>query len=200
MRRREPPPSLTARQKVAIFNDTAMAASEAVDLSDDAFTFELIMRHGVRAPALLAADFGPLRLLDAGVEECSSLRRLGFSALHLCSEDFAREVAAAFGADAVVDTFLVSSEDAVVLAGEEACRTLGVTLERLLGLCAGAPSEAFAVLQQTYAPDALEAVRTRTLLDTGLRGPQLKRTGYQLAAASKSQGTSDELAKLGYGV
>lgn len=198
MRRRELSPSLTARQKVAIFNDTAMPASEAVDLSDNAVSFELMMRHGVRACALLAADFGPLRLLDAGAEECASLRRLGFTSLHLCSEDFSREVAAAFGADAVVDTFLVSPEDAVVVAGEAVCHTLGVTLERLLGLCAGAPSEAFAVLQQTYAPDALEAVRTRTLLDTGLRGPQLKRAGYQLAGAAKSQGTPDELAKLGF--
>lgn len=197
MRRREPAPPLSVRQKVTLFHNTAMPASAAAELRDEEVTYEVLSRHGVRAPALVAAGFGPLRLKEAGMPDATSLRRMGFSALHLCDETLASEAIAAFGADEVVGAFVASPEDAVAIAGEEAAKMLDVTVPSLLELCAGSPQEALAVLQQVLSPDALAGVSRKLLLDTGLRAPQLKRAGYTLALLTKTPGTPEELAKLG---
>ncbi len=53
---------------------------------------------------------------------------------------------------------------------------------QLLPVCVGLPSEAHAVLQQTDLQQPLEGVSGTTLLDTGLRAPQLRALGIDPAA------------------
>ena len=110
----------------------------------------------------------------------------------------ASDAAAAFGAEDVVTTFVQSPEDAVTVASEECCEILGLGLEQLLDICAGAPLEASAVLEQTFSTSALTNVHTKTLLNTGLRAQQLRRIGYGLSAVAASVGTGEEVSKFGF--
>ena len=99
----------------------------------------------------------------------------------------------------MVQAFLVSPQDAVALSGSEAVTTLGIENDQLLEACAGAPAEALEVLRQSTSAAPLRGVRASTLLDTGLRAPQLKQLGYTLASVRELTGLSSEvLAKFGY--
>ena len=103
----------------------------------------------------------------------AKLARLGIDALHLDDAAFAREACALYGAPALVDTFCTTIDDAIALAGSEAIDILGVSVEKLLQLCAGSPKAAAAVLAAEEAR-GLAGVRAETLLDTGLRAKTLK--------------------------
>lgn len=192
---------LTLKQRLCLFHNTAVTAEEALALEDDRLTGAFLVEKGVKASNIAAAGLGPVALHAMGVSDAQMLRAIGFTALYLADSVFASEANSSFGSKSVIDAFLISASDAVCLAGSDAVTILGVTTQQLMEACAGAPTEAGAVLQQTAGGTALQGVQPTTLLDTGLRRPKLMELGYSLTAVVKQTGaTHIHLAKLGFGL
>ena len=184
---------------MTLFKGTTLNNEQAFGLGDDDITFDLLVRHGVKALNILTAGVRLVELKRRGVDDVKKMRRLGFDALHLVDPVVCDDAMAAYGAKAMIEGFLVAPQDAVALAGSEAMVLLGLTTEQLLGVCAGAPTEAQAVLEQTSERNALVGVKASTLLDTGLRAPQLKALGHPLAACNALLGVDPhKLSKLGF--
>jgi hypothetical protein len=187
------------RGRLAIFHGSSVGAEEALGLEDSAITFDLLMRHGVKAVNLMAAGVGPTSLKARGAHAPQQLRQLGFDALHLCDPDFCNEASMAYGARPVASAFLATANDAVALAGTEAMHILDLQSKDLLAHCAGFPGEAVAVLQQLTPGTSLQDVPATLLLDAGLRAGSLKQCGYGLAGVvTQVDPTGLELSKLGY--
>lgn len=190
---------LTTRQKLTLFHGSGLSAEAALGTEDDQITFELMLANGVKALNICTAGIRPLALKQFGVTQASQLRRLGFDALHLVDPIWCQEASAAHGAADVIQAFLVSPQDAVSLAGTEAVTALNLSMQQLLEACAGAPTEAIAVISQSTDAAPLTGVNATTLLDTGLRAPQLKQLGYSLSNARELTGlTGDHIAKFGF--
>lgn len=190
---------LTTRQKLTLFHGSGLSAETALCTPDSDITFELMLTKGVKALNICTAGIRPLALKQFGVTEASQLRRLGFDALHLVDPVWCQEASAAHGAADVIKAFLVSAQDAVALSGTEAAVALDVSMEQLLEVCAGAPTEAKSVLSQSVDAAPLNGVSVTTLLDTGLRAPQLRQLGYNLSHVVDMRGvTSDHIAKFGF--
>ncbi len=192
---------LNIRQRLALFHGTSVSAETALQFSDSEINAEFLRQGGVTVNNMTAAGVGPLLLKRMGVESASDLRDIGFDALHLSDTKFATEATSAYGADSVVDVFLQSASDAVAVAGSDAMDILGVSAQKLLEVCAGAPVEAQAVLQQLPSGKGLVGVSANTLLDSGLRKGSLMQVGYSLSVvASQTSASADALQKLGFGV
>jgi hypothetical protein len=146
-----------------------------------------MVKAGVRAENLIASELGLRFFFDHGVTTPAKLARLGVDALHFNDPAFVREACALYGAPALVETFCTTVDDAVALAGTEAFDTLGLGVEQLLGLCAGSPKAAAAVLAAEEAR-GLAGVRADTLLDTGLRAGTLKSLGIGLLQVAELEG------------
>ena len=199
MRPAAPCEVLTPKQRLYLFHETSCSAEEALAFEEADITLDLLIAKGVHARNMSVAGVGPSLLKRMGCEDCATLRSLGFDALHLADVKFATEANAMYGARAVVKVFLACASDAVSVAGTAAANILGIHARELLAACAGAPTEAHAVLQQLSPGVALEGVDARTLLDTGLRKAVLAELSYSLASvASQTNATAAELAKLGY--
>lgn len=197
--RRAPDGGLSTRQKLTLFHGSGMSAEAALGTPDDQINFDLMLTNGVKAINICTAGIRPMALKQLGVAQASQLRRLGFDALHLVDPVWCQEANAAFGAAEVIQAFLVSPQDAVSLSGSEAVATLNLSTEQLLEACAGAPTEAISVLQQSTDAAPLKGVRASTLLDTGLRAPQLKQLGYNLATVTAlSELSGDQIGKFGF--
>jgi hypothetical protein len=139
---------LTTKQRLCVFHNTELSAEKALALSEEDMNDTLLTSHAVKAENLAAAGVGPRTLKRMGVPDAASLRKMGFDSLYLTDSKFAAEANAAFGAEAVVDAFLMSASDAVAIAGSDAVGILGISTTDLLDACAGAPVEAASVLQQ----------------------------------------------------
>lgn len=198
--RKETTQSLDVKQRLTLFHNTSLSNADALGLDDDAINFDLLVRHGVTALNIATANVRILALKRRGVDDVTKLRRLGFDALHLVDPVLCADASAAYGAKAVIDCFLVAPQDAVALAGSDAVAILGLGNEELLAVCAGAPIEAFAVLEQhAGGPNPLAGVAATTLLDTGLRAPQLKTLGCTLVSCNGLVGVDGaKLGKLGF--
>lgn len=192
---------LSVRQKLTMFHGSGLTAEAVLGTSDEEINFDLMLKNAVTALNLTTAGVRPLELKRRGVTAATQLRRLGYDALHLVDPVTCNEASAAFGAVDVVQSFLCTPSDAVALAGSEAIATLGISVEQLLSVCAGAPTEALSVLQQATMQAPLRGVQVATLLDTGLRAPQLKQLGFGLPALRELAGvTGMELSKLGFAI
>ena len=178
---------LTQKQRMLLFHTTSLPVHERLTIPDAEINVALFLRIGARSVHLSSANLGPLALHARGVEDAATLRRLGFDSLSLVDRVFATEAAAAFGADAVKASFLLEPHDAVAVAGCDAVHILNLTVDDLVQLCAGAPLEATAVLQQS---SSVAGVTAQALLDSGLRGKQLHGLGIT-AAVLRAQGASD---------
>ncbi len=190
---------LSVRQKLTIFHSTGLSAEHVLGMEDDAINFELMLQSAVKALNLTTAGVRPLELRRRGASTAAHLRRLGYDALHLVDPVTCNEASAAFGATEVVESFLCTPSDAVALAGSEAVSTLGITVNQLLAACAGAPTEASSVLRQVTTEAPLKGVSATVLLDTGLRAPQLKQLGYNLASMRELLGLGGgDMLKLGF--
>ena len=150
-------------------------------------TYEDMVTAGVRAENLIASGLGLRFFHDAGVTSPAKLARLGVDALHLNDAAFAREACALYGAEALVHPFGTTIDDAIALAGTEAFEIMGLSVEKLLQLCAGSPKAAAAVLAAEEAR-GLTGVRADTLLDTGLRAGTLKSLGIGLLQVAELEG------------
>lgn len=197
--RKTPSGGLDVRQRLTLFNATALNAEQALALNEDEITYDFLLKNGVKALNISCAGIRPLAMKKFGVTEAQQLRRLGFDALHLVDPVFCNEANAAYGAAEVIAAFLNTAHDAVALAGSEAVTTLNLTTEQLLSACAGAPTEAITVIEQSKEQAVFRGVAARTILDTGLRAPQLKQLGYNLASFHELAGMgAAELSKLGF--
>ncbi|MEK9933950.1 MAG: hypothetical protein VW555_04495 [Luminiphilus sp.] len=200
MKRIDVDDALSAKQRLALFHNTSISAEKAIGMPESEMTFDVFISSGVRALNISSAGIGPHALKTRfDVKTASQLRRLGFDSLHLVDPAFATEANAAFGAEAITNAFLDAPQDAVAVAGSQALETLNVSLTTLLEYCAGAPHEAFAVLEQTTDHETLTTVPIRVLLDTGLRAPKLRELGITIPLASRMVGAdAASLAKLGF--
>lgn len=190
---------LTVRQKLIMFHGTGLSAEAVLSLKDSQITADMVANERVRSVNVSAAGISPSKLKAMGFATAKSLKTFGFDALSLCDKKFAVAMNAEFGAEHVIDAFLVLPSDAVALAGSEAVDVLGITCEKFLCVCAGAPVEASAVLEQLPA-DSMQGVCASTLLDTGLRKDAILRLGYTLPSLIRYTKASHlDLAKLGFG-
>lgn len=197
--RRPQTDELTVKQRLAMFHGTGVCAETALTVEESEITFDYFIANGVRALNLVTASLRPLTLKRYGVDNPSQLRRLGYDALHMSDPVFCTEANAAYGAAEVKAAFLTNPSDAVALAGSEAIHVLGITTAELLEVCAGAPTEANAVLQATRGANPLEGVTAKHLLDTGLRSAQLSALGYNFAKLMKDiKATPEDVGKLGF--
>ena len=168
-------------------------------MDESEITYEMILSSGIKANNLSAAGIGPKRLKEMGVEDASKLRAAGFDSLYLADPKFALEANAAFGSEETKRVYLQSASDAVAIAGADAMELLGITPRELMEACAGAATEAHAVLQQLPVGVALKGVPASVVLDTGLRKAALMELGYSLTALVQQTGAkAQELSKLGF--
>ena len=192
---------LNTRQRLFLLHGVQMSAEEALAMNESEFTYEFLKEKGIKATNITMAGIGPKRLKKMGLETAEQLRHLGFDALYMTDPKFASECNSCFGSDQVMETYLKSASDAVALSGSDAMNILGIQVIDLLNACAGAPTEASAVLQQLPLGSSLIGVPASVLLDTGLRKSALMDLGYSLAVvASQTKADANQLAKLGFGI
>lgn len=192
---------MSSKQRLLLFSDCGVAAEEALSFSNEALNAGLLIARGVKAASIVAAGIGPSKLRDMGVADALTLRRMGYDPLYLVDPSLCAEANAAFGAADVKHAFLSSASDAVCLAGSDAQQILGISAEELLDACAGASTEAFAVLQQMPQGQALSGVQAETLLSTGLRAQRLLELGYSVAnVVAQTHASPAQLRKLGYSI
>jgi hypothetical protein len=190
---------LTTKQRLCLFHGSEVTAEDALAMEDSNITYTMLIEKGIKANNITAAGIGPSRLYKMGMENASQMRVVGFDALYLADPKFATEANLSFGSDDVKDAFLKGASDAVSVAGTDAMELLGMTVVDLMTVCAGAPTEAQAVLQQLPLGTSLEGVSASTILDTGLRKAALMELGYSLTSiAQQTKANATELAKLGY--
>ena len=201
----EPPPSakpseLTTRQRLALVVSGALAPQEVLSAEDAALDFAYFVKHKITSEALASVEIGPLQLKQRGATKPVQLRELGYETLDLCDSAFCAEAVAAFGADAIVEEFLVTPNDALVLAGTSAVEQLGLDVGTLLCMCEGDFGLAYQVLLQCKPRgQCLNGVAPLTLLESGLRKSQLSTLGYVRASiAEQTRASEDELAELGF--
>lgn len=191
---------LTPRQRALIVAGTCTTVEAAVAMRDEDFHLDFFLSTGIGSRNLRAAKLTPVMLHQRGVTTPRQLRQLGYDALDLADGQFCSNCVAVYGAVGMLNEFLLTPADAVSLAGSPAVRQLGLDVGTLLVMCAGAPSEAEAVIAQTPPRGgALTGVAAATLLDTGLRGGALTRLGYPASVVcSQTLATASELEALGF--
>jgi len=170
----------------------------ATAMDDDAFNFPFFQTAGIGARNIKVCGLNATQLKSRGVASALDLRSLGFSALDLIDGAFCASCVSAYGAEEMVTNFLCDASDAVMLAGSPAVPALGLDVCTLLLLCAGAPTQACAVIEQSPPRGgALAGVPPDVLLDTGVRARRLKEIGYTRdSVARQTRATPEHLAKL----
>jgi len=192
-----------ARLVVGTMNDLSphkqlILSPEGKILSTHDLCFSNAQLVGVNWPRLSAAGIRISRLKELGWT-AAQLKKVGMDALTLAmNNQLTCEVMALFGATEIIKVFVTTPSDAVAIASSEAAATLELTTEDLLQRCAGSPVEAKAVLEQLPTTDIFVGVKTKTVLDTGLRGKTLQAVGITLLEARMLAGTPQEQLALGY--
>ena len=191
---------LTHRQRLALVIGTPLTAETALSRADNEFDYEFFLANNIRAPLLKAAKISPMQLKARGVKTAREFHALEFDTLDLVDGCFCAESISAYGADELLAEFLVTPSDAVVLAGTSAVHQLGVDVATLLVLCGGDHGPAYEVLAQTVPRStALVGVAPVTLIETGLRAPQLILLGFSRELVEKQiRATALELQQLGF--
>lgn len=191
--------SLTTRQRLALTKGAVDAAS-ALAMNDGEIDALFLHRKRIPTSQVRSSRLSPLELKQRGVQSAVGLRELGFDALDLTDAGFCASAVSAFGAEEVKRSFLLDSGDAVAVAGSVAAFQLNVPTSKLIELCAGAPTQARAVLQQCEPRGgALHGVSVNSLLDTGLRAAALCELGYFLNNVRDQTGARpEELRLLGF--
>ena len=191
-----PSTEYTLRQRVALVLEASVTAETLVAMPDADIHHAFLMEQGISPTLLRAAQVTPLQLKVHGTRTTADLAALGFSTLHLLDEEWREDAIAAYGAPALLDEFLATSNDAVVLAGSAAVDKLGINLGLLLLLCANQPGAAREVLAHY---NHARRVPPETLLETGLRAPDLVALGITAPRLRKDTLATDaQLLLLGF--
>ena len=191
--------TLTARQRLAL-SKGSVDPSCALAMNDAELDVLFLRRYNVKTTQIRSARLTPLELKHRGLASAIGLRELGFDCLDLTDAAFCASAVSAFGVDAVKQAFLIDAGDAVAIAGSVAAFQLNVSVSKLVELCAGAPIQARAVLQQCEPRGgALAGVSANSLLDTGLRAATLCELGYfESSVREQTNATVEELRLLGF--
>ena len=192
---------LTRRQRIALVHASGMSTDEVLNMEDAGFDLPFFQANNVKAESFRAAGLTPIQLKARGVGDAQTLRALEFNALDLVDSSWCASAISAFGADRVVAEFVLTSQDAVVLAGTGAMHQLGLDIATLLLLCSGVPRAANAVLQLAQPrSQCLQGVAPATLSDAGIRAEHLRALGLDAAAvARQTRASAEQLNELGFG-
>lgn len=191
-----PSTEYTLRQRVALVLEASVTAETLVAMPDADIHHAFLMDQGISPTLLRAAQVTPLQLKAHGTRTTADLVALGFTTLHLLDEEWCEDAIAAYGAPALLDEFLATSNDAVVLAGSDTVERLGINLGLLLLLCANQPGAAREVLAQYQHA---RRVPPETLLETGLRAEDLAALGLSKARLRQDTLATDaQLSLLGF--
>lgn len=191
-----PSTEYTLRQRIALVLEASVPAEALVAMPDADIHHAFLMDQGISPTLLRAAQVTPLQLKAHGTRTTADLVALGFTTLHLLDEEWCEDAISAYGAPALLDEFLVTSNDAVVLAGSHTVERLGINLGLLLLLCANQPGAAREVLAQYQHA---RRVPPETLLETGLRAEDLTALGLSKARLRQDTLATDaQLSLLGF--
>ena len=191
-----PSTAYTLRQRVALVLEASVTAETLVAMADDDISHAFLVQQQISPTLLRAAGVTPLQLKAHGTATAGQLAGLGFTAMHLLDDEWCDDAVAAYGAPALLDEFLATSNDAVVLAGSAAVEKLGINLGLLLLVCAERPGAAREVLAHYRH---LRRVPPETLLETGLRAPDFCALGFTKSRlASDTLATDAQLSLLGF--
>lgn len=191
-----PSTEYTLRQRVALVLEASVTAEALVAMPDADIHHAFLVDQGISPTLLRAAKITPLQLKAHGTRTVADLSMLGFTALHLLDEEWCEDAISAYGAPALLDEFLSTSNDAVVLAGSEAVDKLGINLGLLLLLCCNQPGAAREVLAHYQHA---RRVPPETLLETGLRASDLAALGLSKARLRQDTLATDaQLSLLGF--
>lgn len=182
---------LSDEQRLLLTKD---AQNPRILLDDDApITAGLLTDAACVPEAITQAGILPMLVTSHTIRE---LQILGFDATHLTSEaGFCDAVIRTYGANAVREAFVVSSSDAIAVAGSTA-EKLGMTLCDLLLLCAQLPEAARAVIQ-LHGID--ESIGYESLRITNIRAHALTSVGLtSLALMQRFALNAPQLVSLGF--
>lgn len=186
----------TLRQRVSLVLEADATAETLVEMRDSEIDHAFMLAHRISPALLRAAKITPLQLKAHGTDTVAKLSELGFGALHLLNEGWCAQCVAAYGAPNLLDEFLVTSNDAVVLAASPAIAQLGINLGILLLMCASKPDDAREVLAQYRH---VRNVPPETLLETGLRAKDFVSLGYTKERVREDTYATDaQLSLLGF--
>ncbi len=184
------------RQRVALCIESSATAETLMAMPDDSINHAFLVDQQISPTLLRAAAVTPIQLKAHGTATTGHLAALGFTALHLIDDEWCDDAISAYGAPALLDEFLVTSNDAVILAGSSAVGRLGINLGLLLLICAQQPGAAREVLAQHQH---LRRVPPETLLETGLRAADLCALGFTKARLrTDTLATDAQLSLLGF--
>jgi hypothetical protein len=186
--------SIPAKRRLALVAGTGVQPKDVLEMADPDLNYDFLLKHSIPTANIRVGGFTPNMLHSRGAVDAESLEKLGFDAIHLLNTDFLNDAVATYGYGDIVATFLKTPYDAVALADTGVMQTLSLTIGRLMEECAGAPAEAVAVLAQLKSITDLPIT---TLLDTGIRGPQLSELGYSFAEVQRATGANNgQMSKL----
>jgi len=193
-------PALTTRQRLALVINGTVNAKDVMSTDDRDFDYAFFVKHKVASTTLTSVGIGPSQLKQRGAAQPAQLRALGFETLDLCDAAFCADAVAAFGADEVVAEFLVTPNDALLLAGTSAVEQLGLDVGTLLCVCDTDFALAYQVLLECKPRgQCLVGVAPVTLVESGLRKSQLVALGYtRTTVARQTRASEEELAELGF--
>ena len=192
--------ALTRRQRVALAAGADLDTETLINAREDSFTLEFLLQNQCTSALLKAASIGPTQLKAMGATSPEHLRALGYDTLDLLEPAFCGACVCSYGASALLAEFLVTSDDAVVLAGSSAMRQLGVDVGTLLVFCAGNADAAYEVLRQVSPRGtALTGVAPETIQDTGLGAKRLLELGFTAASVqTQTLASTLQLIDLGF--
>ena len=186
----------TLRQRLALVIEADATAEKIAGMADGEIDHAFFLQHRISPTLLRAAAITPLQLKAHGTRTAAQLAELGFNTLHLMDDEWCDDAIAAYGAPALLDQFLTTSNDAVILAGTGVAERLGVNLGLLLLLCSEQPGPAREVLGQYKN---VRSVPPETLIETGLRASDLEPLGFtESRVRADTLATDAQLIMLGF--
>ena len=186
----------TVRQRMALLLEANTTAEKVTAMRDAEIDHAFLLEHHISPTLLRAAKITPLQLKAHGTNTVDKLSELGFTALHLLDEAWCVGCVSAYGAPNLLDAFLTTTNDAVILAASPAIARLGINLGILLLMCSNQPAAAREVLAQYKN---VRNVPPETLVETGLCAKDLLALGYtRQRVREDTYATDAQLRQLGF--
>ena len=138
----------TLRQRMSLVIEANMTAEKITAMRDAEIDHAFLLEHNISTTLLRASKITPLQLKAHGTNTVDKLSELGFTTLHLLDDAWCIGCVSAYGAPKLLDAFLATTNDAVVLAASPAITLLGINLGILLLMCCEQPVAAREVLAQ----------------------------------------------------
>lgn len=186
----------TLRQRTSLVLEVDATAETIAGMRDAEIDHAFLLAHHISPTLIRAAKITPLQLKAHGTRTAAQLADLGFNTLHVMDDEWCDDAIAAYGAPALLDQFLNTTNDAVILAGTDAVERLGINLGLLLLICSEQPGPAREVLAQYKNA---RNVPPETLIETGLRAPDLVPLGFtEERLRADTLATDAQIALMGF--